>query len=228
MILELKKKINEAENRLCNIDNKHEKINYLFGLEHELEQIIRKEIKNIEINYGLSEYLKKYDLEYKTYEDYLNKYKKDSLDNEDLYELASDYKEYKVFDGYKHFVQEILSKMDMESDEYENDIFYIRPYNWMADIYGGCNCGLEDKVNEIYESLDDSDENKEDICAKGFHGKSCSEWNIVFYYKPTGLKVKMEYNAPIFERSISNHPLNENILRGILNHCKNSVKNRSR
>lgn len=222
MFLELTEKLKDVENKLYNINNKEEKINCLLDLELELEKIINKEIKYIEVNYGLDEYLKNYNLQSETYDSYIKKYNKTILEDKYTYELAPDYKEYKIFDGYKYFAQEILNDMDIESNEYENEVFYIRPYNWQADVYGGCNCGLEDKVNEIYQLLDDNVV-KADICSKGFHARDCKEWNVVFYYKPTGLKIKMECESNMFENSISNHPLNEEILKGILNHCKDSL-----
>lgn len=226
MFENLKKIINNYENNLVKSNNKDKKIQNLLQLEYKIKDIINEEIKLIEEQEGLKEYLKKNNLENKTYENYLKEYSNQSY-VEDSYELSQTYTEYKVFEGYKHFAQNILDDMDISSTqyEYENEIFYIRPYNWRGDIYGGCNCGLEEKLEQLYESLDCNIQ-KEIIYTKGFHAKNCKDWNIVFCYKPTGLKIKME-DTPLmfFENCTSNHPLNEEILRGILNHCKNSISN---
>lgn len=247
MFDDIKRELDNIESKLKDVKEKKEIIDNIYSLKINIGEIIDNKIIDIEKNYGLDSYIKENNLENETYDTYMDKNKSYSENNSDLYELSKDYKEYNVFDGYKYLIEKILIEMGIdkngkfikdiedydivkekykktfEEEGFENEVFYIRPYNWRADIYGGCSCGLYEKANELYESMDNKIE-KDTICSKGFHSKWCEEWDIVFYYKPTGLKIKSDQERlHLFEKTTSNHPINEDILRGILNHCKESM-----
>lgn len=248
MFNDIRKELDDVESKLKDVKDKKEIIDNIYSLKINIKKIIDDKIVDIEKNYGLDSYIKENYLESETYESYMNKNKSSFENDLSSYELAKDYKEYSVFDGYKYLIEKILIEMGIdingkllkdvedygiikeeykktfEEEGFENDVFYIRPYNWRADIYGGCNYGLYEKLNELYESIGNEIE-KDTICSKGFHSKWCEEWDVIFCYKPTGLKIKSDQDClHLFEKCVSNHPLNENILMGILNHCKESKK----
>ena len=162
------------------------------------------------------------------FKNYLNSYK--PSENEDEYTLEN-----KCFvnrDLQEVFVT-LLNKMDIDGygmyegnipenlkDEYrksfdcggyENDTFYIRPYNWSGMDYCDCNCGLDDKLEE-------DDVSSYDV---GFHAKNCERWDINFYYKPTNLKI--EWYKYALRGAYSNQNLNETIIRLVLQDCMDSV-----
>lgn len=232
----MKTEIEKVESQFKNTDSDCKKIHLLNMLKEELNEIINDKCKGI-IEEEEKSYTDSYDTYLKKYRDYI--YKSDTS-----YELSQDYKEYDVSNIHADLMEEFMSKLSISSEgklrpdkykptmeEYkmtfeeggfENEIFYIRPYNWRAEIYGNCSCGLYEKVNHIYNITDDK-KVKETICTKGFHEKWCGEWDVVFCYKPTGLKIKSDNLWYIFRGGISNHPLNTDIVVGIFRHCIESV-----
>lgn len=161
-------------------------------------------------------------------ETYLKKYEGDESENaytlEDKYEVNRDFQDMFVrlldrmnIDGHGIFVGNKQSDIKKEYQEvfnqrgYENDIFYIRPYNWDGISYSDCSCGLDDKLEESGLS--------EYEC--GFHSKDCTAWNVNFYYKPTNLKIEW-YKYPL-RSAFSNQIVEKDVLRSILNDCINSI-----
>lgn len=98
-----------------------------------------------------------------------------------------------------------------ECNGYENDVFYIRPYNWDGISYCDCNCGFDDKIENL-----NIDEYK-----YGFHAKNCVAWDINFCYKPTNLKIAW-YKYPLRD-AYFNQELEKEELEAIINHCIKSV-----
>lgn len=165
-------------------------------------------------------------------ESYLSKYRGSVIEDntytlEKSYALDRDFQEmfvealYEIgIDGYGEYMRDSLGDNDCLSKEYEdfydnysgyeNDVFYIRPYNWGGE-YFDCNCGLDDIV----------DEKGLDRYSLGFHSKGCDAWETNFYYKPTGLKI-VWYKYPL-RSAVSNQELDEKTLRAIMYHCKKSV-----
>ena len=95
---------------------------------------------------------------------------------------------------------------------YENDVFYIRPYNWEGISCYDCTCGLNDTLEE----------NNLNMYEYGFHSKDCASWTINFYYKPSNLKIEW-YKYPL-RGAYSNQALNKDILKAILEDCIKSTK----
>ena len=161
-------------------------------------------------------------------EEYLEKYKCNEDDSsytlECKYEVDRDFQE--IFtrilneiniDGYGSFEGDVPKNIKDEYKEtfkyggYENDTFYIRPYNWNGISYEDCSCGLDDKLEELGYSK----------YKHGFHSKHCIAWETNFYYKPTGLKIEW-YKYPL-RSAYSNHVLEKDILKAILQDCVKSV-----
>lgn len=126
------------------------------------------------------------------------------------------------YDGEKP--TNLSSDFDYIFDEcrgYENNTFYIRPFNW--DGYDGkdCTCGLDDYYEKEYENLSEKDRasyKKTD----GLHSKDCGVWNINFYYKPTGLSISW-YKKPLYG-AMSNCELDKDVFEAILNDCVKSYR----
>lgn len=119
-------------------------------------------------------------------------------------------------DGYGSFQGNIDNvkeeyRKTFEVGGYENDIFYIRPYNWEGMLCADCNCGLDDKLCEL----------ELDINTYGFHSKNCNVWEINFYYKPTNLKIAWYKYA--LRSAYSNQNLKKDMIELILWNCVNSV-----
>lgn len=132
---------------------------------------------------------------------------------EALYEMGVDgYGEYMsecevgnstLSDTYKSFYEDYRG--------YENDVFYVRPYNWTGVECYDCSCGLDDVI----------DEKGLDRYSLGFHSKDCVAWETNFYYKPSGLKIDW-YKYPL-RSAKSNHKLDKKTLKAILEHCVKSI-----
>ena len=102
-------------------------------------------------------------------------------------------------------------KATFDEGGYENDIFYIRPYNWDGISYSDCTCGLDDELENL-----DLNEYKQ-----GFHSKDCTAWETNFYYKPTSLKI--EWYKYALRSAYSNQVLDEDVVKSILEDCVKSV-----
>lgn len=161
-------------------------------------------------------------------EEYLDKHKTNQNDHsytlEYKHEVNRDFQGLFVtilneinIDGYGSFEGNVPNNIKDEYKEtfdkggYENDIFYIRPYNWNGISYEDCSCGLDDK-------LDDLDFSKYNY---GFHSKDCVAWETNFYYKPTGLKIEW-YKYPL-RSAYSNQVLEKDVLEAVLQDCVKSV-----
>lgn len=127
-----------------------------------------------------------------------------------LYEMQID--GYGLFEGEKPKNIKYEYKETFDIGGYENDTFYIRPYNWNGISYEDCSCGLDDKLEELGYSK----------YKHGFHSKHCIAWETNFYYKPTGLKIEW-YKYPL-RSAYSNQVLDRNILEAVLKDCVKSVK----
>ena len=160
--------------------------------------------------------------------EYLEKYKDDECDN--FYTLES---HHELDRDFQHTFVNILNKMNIDrygsfegdipkniKDEYketfdiggyENDTFYIRPYNWNGISYEDCTCGLDDKLYDAELSR----------YKYGFHAKDCVAWETNFYYKPTNLKIAW-YKYPL-RSAYSNQNLEKDVLELILEDCAKSV-----
>ena len=161
--------------------------------------------------------------------EYLNKYSNDNSDdsysleykhevNRDLQGMFAGTLDEINIDGYGSFEGKLPDNIKDEYKEtfdiggYENDTFYIRPYNWNGISYEDCSCGLDDKLEELGYSKYEH----------GFHSKHCIAWETNFYYKPTGLKIEW-YKYPL-RSAYSNQVLDRNILEAVLKDCVKSVK----
>lgn len=161
-------------------------------------------------------------------EEYIKKHKTNQSDDfyslECKYEINRDFQNVFVsmlnkvnIDGYGLFEGDVPSNIKKEYKEtfdiggYENDTFYIRPYNWDGISCEDCNCGLDD-------NLEDLELNKYKY---GFHSKDCMRWNTNFYYKPTDLKI--EWYKYALRSAYSNKILEEDEIILILKDCIKSI-----
>ena len=161
-------------------------------------------------------------------EEYLKKHK--SNEDDSFYTLEPKYEVDRDFQGmfsrvlneinidvYGSFEGEVPDnikddyKETFEKGGYENDTFYIRPYNWNGISYEDCSCGLDDKLDELELSK----------YKHGFHSKDCVAWETNFYYKPTDLKIEW-YKYPL-RSAYSNQTLKREVLEAILKDCVKSV-----
>lgn len=123
-------------------------------------------------------------------------------------------------DGHDSFTGEIPKQIKEEYKEtfnirgFENDTFYIRPYNWDGISLYDCSCGLDDKLDELEEP---------DIAEyeHGFHSKDCVAWETNFYYKPANLKIAW-YKYPL-RSAYSNQIIEKDVMEAILEDCVKSV-----
>lgn len=160
------------------------------------------------------------------FETYIEKYKSDVNNNYSLeykYEVDRDFQELfavlrKInIDGYGEFngilpsdiKEEYLSTFNEYG--YENDVFYIRPYNWEGISYSDCSCGLDDEIDNL----------KLNEYEYGFHAKDCPAWDVNFCYKPTNLKISWYKYA--LRDAYSNQKLEKEELESILNSCVESI-----
>ena len=162
------------------------------------------------------------------FEEYLNKHK--AIKGDDSYTLERKYEidrnlqgiftnildkanidSYGMFNGDKPANIKDEYKATFDKGGYENDTFYIRPYNWDGISYSDCNCGLDDELENLdlngYE--------------QGFHSKDCVAWETNFYYKPTGLKI--EWYKYALRSAYSNQPIEEDVFELILEDCVKSL-----
>ena len=161
-------------------------------------------------------------------EEYLERYKDNQTDNsytlECRHEINRDFQETFVrilnkanIDGYGSFEGDTPSNIKEEYKEtfdkggYENDTFYIRPYNWDGISYSDCTCGLDDKLDEL----------ELDTYSYGFHSKDCIAWETNFYYKPTNLKIAWYKYA--LRSAYSNQIIKEDVIKLVLEDCVKSV-----
>ena len=161
-------------------------------------------------------------------EEYLEKYKNNQSDNsytlECRHELDRAFQDTFVsmldkinIDGYGSFQGDVANNIKEEYKEtfskggYENDTFYIRPYNWDGISYADCDCGLDDKLDELDLST----------YTHGFHSKDCIAWETNFYYKPTNLKIAWYKYA--LRSAYSNQILKKDVIESILEDCVKSV-----
>ena len=168
-----------------------------------------------------------HDVEIKTLKEYLDNNKCETNDDkftlEPRFEIDRDFQtmfieilsevninEYGEFNATMNSDINEEYKRTFDVHGYENDTFYIRPFNWGDN---DCTCGLDENLDEIqlYERK------------IGFHSKHCSAWETNFYYKPTGLKIAW-YKYPL-RSAYSNQKLTYDILKCILNDCVTSVLN---
>lgn len=177
----------------------------------------------------------------KSLERFLNEHKNNICDDE----VYSTDDKYNLPDDLNTVFGRALAQMNMDSDGcytgekphniseefefifdccegYENDIFYIRPYNWRGFDNADCSCGLDEYHEEKFEKLSKEEQKayyKKDI---GFHAKDCGRWDINFCYKPTGLQISW-YKRPLYGAK-SNQKLDKNTLEAILNNCIDSYE----
>lgn len=190
-----------------------EKINLLLEVQSRINDNLIL-LKKREIDMVLEEYLDKHKAKQNDYS-YTLEYK---------YEVNRDFQGLFVkvlneinIDGYGSFEGNVPNNIKDEYKEtfdkggYENDTFYIRPYNWNGISYEDCSCGLDDKLDD----LDFSEYNY------GFHSKDCTAWETNFYYKPTDLKIEW-YKYPL-RSAYSNQVLKKEVLEAILQDCVKSV-----
>lgn len=157
---------------------------------------------------------------------YIEKYKNDVDNNYSLeykYEVDRDFQELfallrKVnIDGYGEFNGSLPPNTKegylntFNEYGYENDVFYIRPYNWNGISYSDCSCGLDDEIDNL----------KLNEYEYGFHAKDCPAWDVNFCYKPTNLKISWYKYA--LRDAYSNQKLEKEELESILNSCIESI-----
>ena len=109
-----------------------------------------------------------------------------------------------------------------ECNGYENDTFYVRPYNSYGLEVCDCSCGLEEYLDKKYHELSKEEFEKfeKEQYGKNFHAKECARHDIGFYYKPTNLKIEF-IKRPLYG-AVSNQEINKDILEAILMDCVNS------
>lgn len=118
---------------------------------------------------------------------------------------------YGMFNGNKPANIKEEYKATFDKGGYENDTFYIRPYNWDGISYSDCSCGLDDELEKLDLNMYE----------QGFHSKDCDAWETNFYYKPTGLKI--EWYKYALRSAYSNQPIEGEIIALILEDCVKSV-----
>lgn len=105
---------------------------------------------------------------------------------------------------------------------YENDTFYVRPYNSYGLEVCDCSCGLEDYIDKKYYELskEEFERFEKEQLYKNFHSKECARHDIGFYYKPTNLKIEF-IKRPLYG-AVCNQEINKDILEAVLMDCVNS------
>lgn len=111
-----------------------------------------------------------------------------------------------------------------ECNGYENDIFYIRPYNSYGLENCDCNCGLQECIDEQCYNLSEEELHKFELenISRNFHSKKCDRHDIYFYYKPTNLKIDF-IKRPLYGATC-NQEITKDILEAVLMDCVNSYK----
>lgn len=177
-----------------------------------------------------------------TLKEYLESYKPALTEGDESYSLE---KQYTLPTGLDKFYIDTLSKINVDYNNmycgekpknipkefeyifnqckgYENDTFYVRPYNSYGLEHKDCSCGLENYLNETYYNLpkEELEKFENDNIYKNFHSKECNRHTIYFYYKPTNLKI--EYIKRPLYGAVANQEITKEIFEAILMDCVNS------
>lgn len=182
--------------------------NYLEKSTKESCEIEKIFIDRTDNNYTLE---KKYNLSLEVNEIYMNAMSKMNIDYDNIYNGEIPKNLPKEF--------EYIFK---KCNGYENDTFYVRPYNYYGLELSDCSCGLEDYIDKKYYELSKEEFEKfeKEQQDKNFHAKECARHDIGFYYKPTNLKIGF-IKRPLYE-VVCNQEINKDILEAVLMDCVNS------